>query len=337
MLAVPARGGQPRHLHGILHVLDGAHAAAIFPRRPIAPQVAALRVSVCVSASLTATIGGKPPSGKRRLHGTTATSESGEQVISRCFGVHAEVGILAAVLLAWQAARIPLEGSVETSLANADTWRELERSLSLEGFEDAVISVGQDPDVIGLARWGYSNLHLLAIFAFMIAIRTRAPERYPPLRSAFVLLHVPALVVIGLYPLASPSWLPHPPQWAGDPPTYAEFTGSLEATLRNSTAAAVSEHFGYPVFMFAAALWVAPRSPLAWLLVLYPPLVLLIIVGTGRHWALDGAVGALTVAFGFVVAWWLHRSRSPSAVPSREPLARAVGLAAAYALAFCLR
>jgi PAP2 superfamily len=116
-----------------------------------------------------------------------------------------------------------------------------------------------------------SNLHLFAIVAFMLVVRTRAPDRYPPLRNAFVLLHLPALVVIGLWPLASPSWLLHPPEWPGDPPTDAELTGSLEATLRNSTAAAVSEHFGYTVLILAAALWIAPRAPLAWLLALYPP------------------------------------------------------------------
>jgi hypothetical protein len=41
----------------------------------------------------------------------------------RCFGVHGEVGLLVAVLLAWQAARIPLEGSVATSLGHARTWQ----------------------------------------------------------------------------------------------------------------------------------------------------------------------------------------------------------------------
>jgi hypothetical protein len=196
-----------------------------------------------------------------------------------------------------------------------------------------VISAVYRPDVIDVARWGYSNLHLFAIVAFMVVARTRAPDRYPRLRSAFILLHVPALVVIGLFPLASPSWLPHPPEWAGDPPTEAELTDSLEATLRNSTAAVVSEHFGYPVFMAAAALWIAPRSPLAWLLLLYPPLVLCIIVGTGRHWVLDGAVGALTVAFGFTAAWLLDRNEPPPPGPPPEPLVRAIALAVGYALA----
>ena len=254
-------------------------------------------------------------------------------MMSRCFGVHAEVGVLVAVLLVWQAARIPLEGSVETSLANARTWHDLEATLALVGFEDAVISAVYRPDVIDVARWVYSNLHLFAIVAFMVLVRTRAPYRYPPIRTAFVLVHLPALVVIGLYPLASPSWLPHPPEWPGDPLTDAELTGSLGATLRNSTAAVVSEHFGYPVFMAAAAVWIAPRSPLAWVLLVYPPLVLCIIVGTGRHWVLDGAVGALTVTFGFTAAWWLHRNRPPPVVAGREPLVRAIALAVGYALA----
>jgi hypothetical protein len=237
--------------------------------------------------------------------------------VSRCFGVHAEAVILVAVLLAWQAARIPLEGSVDASLAHARTWHDLEGALGLVGLENAIVSAVYDPDVIHVARWGYSNLHLFAIVAFMLVIRIRAPDRYPPLRNAFVLLHLPALVVIGLWRLASPSWLPHPPEWPGDPPTDAELTGSLEATLRNSTAAAVSEHFGHTVLILAAALWIAPRAPLAWLLALYPPLVLCIIVGTGRHWVLDAIVGTLTVAVGSVAAWWLHRSRAPLPLPSR--------------------
>jgi hypothetical protein len=256
--------------------------------------------------------------------------------VSRCFGVHVEAGILVTVLLAWQAARIPLEGSVDTSLAHARTWHALEGRLGLVGIENAVISAVYRPDVIDVARWGYSNLHLFAIVAFMLLIRTLAPDRYPPLRSAFVLLHLPALVVIALWPLASPSWLPHLPQWPGNPPTDADLTGSLEATLRNSTAAAVSEHFGYPVFMLAAALWIAPRAPLAWLLALYPPLVLCIIVGTGRHWVLDASVGALTVGLGFTCAWWLHRSRAPPTLPAPEPPARAIALAVGYALALAL-
>jgi PAP2 superfamily len=224
-------------------------------------------------------------------------------------------GILVAVLLAWQAARIPLEGSVGSSLAHATTWHELEGSLGLAGIEDSVISAVYRSDVVDVARWGYSSLHLFAIVAFMLLVRTRAPDRYPPLRSGFVLLHLSALVVIALWPLASPSWLPHPPEWPGNPPTDAELTGSLEATLRNSTAAAVSEHFGYPIFMLAAALWIAPRAPLAWLLALYPPLVLCIIVGTCRHWVLDAIVGALAVALGFACV----RGFTPAA---RRPLSR---------------
>jgi hypothetical protein len=104
------------------------------------------------------------------------------------------------VLLAWQAARIPLEGPVEASLAHARTWHALEGRLGLAGIENAVISAVYRPDAIDLARWGYSNLHLFAIVAFMLLISTRAPDRYPPLRSAFVLLHLPALVVRALEP-----------------------------------------------------------------------------------------------------------------------------------------
>jgi hypothetical protein len=90
----------------------------------------------------------------------------------------------------------------------------------------------------------------------------------------------------------------------------------------------VSRRFGVYA---AAAILVAVL--LAWLLALYPPLALCIIVGTGRHWVHDAIVGTLIVAVGSVAAWWLHPSRAPPPLPPPEPPARAIALAVGYALA----
>jgi PAP2 superfamily len=125
-------------------------------------------------------------------------------------------------------------------------------------------------------------------------------------RSAFVLLHVPALIAIAAYPLGSPNWLPHPPEWAGHPPV---LSGAWSAGLRNQTAAVASEHFGYSVLIAFVTVWLAPRKWLAAPVLLYPPFVFMVIVGTGHHFPLDAVVGSACVALGLGLAFALHRGR----------------------------
>lgn len=102
--------------------------------------------------------------------------------------------------------------------------------------------------------------------------------------------------------------------------------------VRNSTAAAVSEHFGYPVFTVAAALWIAPRSPLAWLLCVSAPRA----VHHRRDRPPPGPGPRrrrADLVLGFLAAWQLPRNDGPPAAPARDPLVRAVALAVGYALA----
>lgn len=228
----------------------------------------------------------------------------------RSFALPVEMGLLAVVLAVWQVARLPFESSSGLALAHARSWLALERVLHVD-VEAALIRFVHRPELLELARWFYSNVHVPAIFAFMAVARVTAADRYPKLRTAFVLAHVPALAVIALYPLAPPSWLDGLP-FASGPPTDAYLTGTLAQTLRNSTAAAASMHFGYPVFIAGAALWLAPRSRLAWSTLAYPPLTFLVIVGTGQHYLLDAVVGLLAVVLGAVAARRLHgRERAP--------------------------
>jgi hypothetical protein len=253
--------------------------------------------------------------------------------LDRRFNIGADAGIVAAVIIVWQAARIPVEGGAGESIAHAHEWLSVHRALGLSGLQNGVITLMHQPVLIDLARWSYGNLHVFGIFTFMVAFRAAAPDRYPAVRTAFVLLHIPALVAIAAFPLAPPQWLPHPGAWGGGVPV---LHGTLSADLRNQTAAVASEHFGYPCLIAAATLWAAGARPLAWPVVLYPVWVFLVIVGTGHHYPLDAVVGALCVVFGFAVARALHGPWRAAVVTGEQarswiPLALGAGLLGGWA------
>ncbi len=238
------------------------------------------------------------------------------------------MGIAAAILLAWQLARIPLEGSVSVSLDHARSVLDLERALSVD-IEDAFIRFGSGPTAERVLDWAYGEIHVPVLFGFLAAACVLAPERYPRLRTIFLVSFIPAVAVIAFYPLAPPHWLVE--LGLGPAPAQEELAGTLSTMFQNSTAAAASQHFGFAVFVAAGVLWLFPRSPVAWIAALYPALIFVVIVGTGNHYVLDCAVGVLTFAFGAAVAWLIHRGDAPGTASTPDPLS-VVRIAAGVAL-----
>jgi hypothetical protein len=210
--------------------------------------------------------------------------------------------ILAAVIAIWQVLRIPFEGSTRVALAHAHDWLRVERALHIDIEPSLLRFVHSCSWLLDCAQAFYRNVNEAAVIGFMAVARLLDPVRYPKLRTAYALLHVPALAVLALYPLAPPHWVAGLP-FADGPPAHA-------SALRNETAAAVSLHFGGPVMIAAAALWLRPRAPLACVTLLYPPLVFVVILGTGNHYVLDTLVGTVCVAAGFAAAHVVHGPRA---------------------------
>ena len=220
------------------------------------------------------------------------------RALRRSYPLPVEMAILAATIGVWQLLRIPFEGSTRVSLAHARDWLDLERAMHID-IEPSVLRFVHSRDwLLSAAQSFYRNVNEPAVFGFMAVARLLDPVRYPKLRTAYVLLHVPALAILALYPLAPPHWVAGMP-FADGPPAHP-------SELRNETAAAVSLHFGAPVMIAAGALWLRPRAVLAWLTLLYPPLVFVVILGTGNHYVLDAVVGSACVAAGFAAAHALH-------------------------------
>ena len=159
----------------------------------------------------------------------------------------------------------------------------------------------------------------------MVLARLLRAERYPFLRSAFVLSHIPAILVIALYPLLPPRWVPGMPFAVTAPE-------GLNGAMHNATAAAASQHVGYPIFIAASTVWLTNRARLSWLAFLYPAAVYVIVVGTANHYTLDAIIGGLCIVFGFATARLLH-GPLPVAPGARltPPLALALLAALGYA------
>ena len=246
--------------------------------------------------------------------------------LRRTYSVEAELLFVALVLLAWQAIRIPLEGNLEVSLAHADSVLGFERALSVD-VEGAVIERVSEAGLTPLLTWLYTNIHLPVLFAFLATVRLYDPARYPRVRTIFVLSFVPAVFVIGLYPLAPPRW--HAAFGLEPAPTHADLAGTTAVLMHNSTAAAASQHFGFAVFVAAVSLWIFPRSRLALVALAYPALVFLVIVGTGNHYVVDCVIGTATFALAALAARSLHGpepSRSPAPAPGVFGAALGYGL-----------
>jgi diacylglycerol O-acyltransferase / wax synthase len=247
--------------------------------------------------------------------------------LDRRLGFWADVGVIVAVLLVWQALRLPIEGSVRESVAHARSWFAFEHDLHV-AIEPSVIRFVHRADVAGVVTWAYDNIHLVALFAFIVGVRLLTPWFYPRVRTAYVLMHIPALLLIAAYPTAPPKWLAEIP-FHETLPTDADLSAGGDLLL-NKTAAIVSLHFGYPLFIALVLIRLAPRSPWAWLSLLYPALVFFLIVGSGNHFVLDAAVGCACVVFALLGARLLH---GPARVePAEATVREAVTMAAAVGL-----
>jgi PAP2 superfamily len=207
--------------------------------------------------------------------------------------------LVVAVLLAWQAVRIPLEGTTGPALDNARALLDAEKALQID-VEGSFIDAARDGRAHDVLNFAYQHIHLPMLLGFLAAARLAAPARYPLVRLALFVSYIPAALLIGLIPVAPPRWLPE--LGSAGPPTDAELTATTSELLQNSTAAIASQHFGYATLIAAGSLLLWPRSPTARALALYPALVFVVVVATANHYVLDCVIGALTIAFGAAVA-----------------------------------
>ena len=176
------------------------------------------------------------------------------------------------------------------------------------GVQHAVEAIPMAATLFGLA---YVLFHFVGTTALLVWVHRRHPDRFPLVRTTFVVATGLALIGYVLYPAA-------PPRLAelGFSDTVTSATGldlssDLLGALYNPFAAVPSLHFGYALIVGAVLVTLASHRVVRVLGALYPAAMLLIIVGTGNHFIVDAALGGVVVVAGWLMARMLVEQPAP--------------------------
>lgn len=226
-----------------------------------------------------------------------------------------EVVLILLVALLYYATRGLAMGQEATALANARALIDLERRLRL--FHEPAINaaVAGVPVLVSIVNWIYTYLHMPVLIAFGVWVYCRRPAQYTAIRNTFLGSAVAGLIIYALFPVAPPRLLPE----YGFTDTLTRYsnihfdTGPIKL-FYNPYAALPSLHFGWSLLVGLGLCWLGRRPLVRALGVILPLLMLIAIIGTGNHFFLDAAGGALVLALGCLVGfraqlieWWQAR------------------------------
>lgn len=214
------------------------------------------------------------------------------------------------VLAGYFGLRVVVEGDRATAVRNAERLLELEARLGIDVERD-VQSVVLDHGVISSAlSWSYVWLHWPLLIVAMLFLTFRAPAVQARFRTALLLSATVGVVLFATIPMAPPRFMPGFVGTVSDAARRHYLPYSLDWT--NQFAAFPSYHVGWTLVACLAVAGVV-ASRWRWLLAVPATLVAVAVVGTGNHYVLDSATGAVLA----LAAWWLA-GRWDASVGHRE-------------------
>ncbi len=229
-----------------------------------------------------------------------------------------EIGGLAALYGLYEVVRGAGGEDVQAAMANTADIVALEQAIGIyveRGVQSAFESIPLAPAALGLA---YVLLHFVGTAVALVWVHRRHPDRFPLVRTTFVVATGLALVGYVFYPAAPPRLAELGFSDTVTTSTGLDLSSDLLGALYNPFAAVPSLHFGYALIVGAVLVAIAQRRVLRVAGALYPATMLLIIVATGNHFVVDAALGGLVV-----VAGWLAARRLVQPAQTRTRLALA--------------
>ncbi len=220
--------------------------------------------------------------------------------------------LFAGALALYQLSRAFVVGDAGDAVRNAWEIIDIEKASGLF-FETSV------------QRWMLDNLHLTQFLnhfyvwahlpvtaAFFVWLYRTRREAYPFVRNAFFVANGVALAVFVVYPVAPPRLMTS----EGFIDTLSIisgidlYAGNLSGWF-NPFAAVPSMHFAYALMIGVVAAMLLRRWPMKLLVLTYPLLVFVAIVGTANHYVLDAAAGGavMLTAFAATALWRVGHAR----------------------------
>ena len=231
-----------------------------------------------------------------------------------------EVLLFAIALVAYQLSRTIVIGDARDAAKNA--WE-------IIGFEKAY-GIFFESDV---QRWMLDHLpvtqflnhfyvwaHLPVTALFFVWLYRHHKDVYPFVRNAFFVANAAALAVFVVFPVAPPRLM----TGEGFVDTLSIISGidlhagNLSGWF-NPFAAVPSMHFAYALMIGVVSAFLIRRWPLRLLVLTYPIVVFVTIVGTANHYVVDALAGAVVMcsALALTALWRRRRERTAnSAAPT---------------------
>lgn len=216
---------------------------------------------------------------------------------SRLFGAGSEAFIVVAAYLAYNAARVLVEGGEASAVNHAFNLVSIEQTFGLFHEESVQRFVSGYGPLLQLMEWIYLWAYLPILVAAGVITYFRDQRLYRAYRTAMFASAAIGLLIFAFVPVAPPRLLP---EYGFLDPIHTRLAVTSDA--KNDFAAVPSFHFG---FTLLAAIAVAHTYRFrAWLcvaLAALPAIMLLSIVSTANHFFLDAAAGAVIV----MAMWWV--------------------------------
>jgi hypothetical protein len=212
-----------------------------------------------------------------------------------------EVALVTALLVIYNAGRLLAATRVSGAFDNAHLLLGLERRLHLpyeQTLQSVVLAL---PDLARAANGYYAGVHFPLTFAVLVWLFLRRPAHYLWARRSLVAATAAGLVITIALPTAPPRMM----TGYGFVDTGLAFGLSVygavgQDKLANQFAALPSLHVGWSLLIAVVCIR-ASRTRWRWLWLAHPVLTVLVVVVTGNHYWIDGALGIALVTVALVL------------------------------------
>ena len=220
-----------------------------------------------------------------------------------------QLGLFVLADLCYETVRGIAEGNANVAFANARSVIDIEQSVGLffeEGLQDWAMGFGW---IIDIANFAYMNSHFVVTTVFMGWLYLYRNEHFYFVRNLYMIAMALALVGYALVPTAPPRFFEELGFVDSLDKVSVNHDSAFVQMFVNPYAAIPSMHCAFSLMIGATGALLSRHlvSKLAWCV--YPLFVFFVVMVTGNHFWLDGAIGWAVAGLAAFGAMQLARTR----------------------------